>query len=70
MATVSVSKQNFSRLEVLLRVSDACALIGLRRRQVFGLLRSLKQDGAVSLVFGWSPDMAIDRRASSRAGVC
>jgi hypothetical protein len=39
MAVVSMSKQEFGRLEVLLRVqsgrlrvSDACALIGLRRR--------------------------------------
>jgi hypothetical protein len=45
-------KQEFSRLEVLLRVqsgrlrvSDACALIGLQRRQVFRLLRGLKQAG-------------------------
>ena len=43
---VSMSKQEFSRLEVLLRVqsgrlrvSDACVLIGLQRRQVFRLLR-------------------------------
>jgi hypothetical protein len=42
MTVVSMSKQEFSRLEVLLRVqsgrlrvSDACTLIGLRRRQVF-----------------------------------
>jgi winged helix-turn helix protein len=54
---VSMSKQEFSRLEVLLRVqsgrlrvSDACVLIGLQRRQVFRLLRGLKQDGATSLV--------------------
>ena len=47
-----MSKQEFSRLDVLLRVqsgrlrvSDACALIGLQRRQVFRLLRGLKQDG-------------------------
>src|SRR5271166_534469 len=57
MAAVSMSKQEFSRLEVLLRVqsgrlrvNDACALIGLRRRQVFRVLRGLKQDGAASLV--------------------
>ena len=57
MAAVSMSKQEFSRLEVLLRVqsgglrvTDACALIGLRRRQVFRLLRGLKQDGATSLL--------------------
>ena len=51
-----MSKQEFSRLEVLLRVqsgrlrvSGACVLIGLRRRQIFRLLRGLKQDGATSL---------------------
>jgi hypothetical protein len=54
---VSMSKQEFGRLEVLLRVqsgrlrvSDACMLIGLQRRQVFRLLRGLKQDGATSLL--------------------
>jgi hypothetical protein len=53
MTVLSMSKQEFSRLDVLLRVQsgrlrvgDACALIGLRRRQVFRLLRSLKQDPA------------------------
>src|SRR5207237_932534 len=52
-----MSKQEFSRLEVLLRVqsgrlrvTDACVLIGLQRRQVFRLLRGLKQDGATSLL--------------------
>jgi hypothetical protein len=57
MTMVSMSKQEFSRLEVLLRVqsgrlrvSDACTLVGLRRRQVFRLLRGLKQDGATSLL--------------------
>jgi hypothetical protein len=57
MAVLSMSKQEFSRLEVLLRiqsgrlrVEDACALIGLRRRQVFRLLHNLKQDGATSLL--------------------
>ena len=42
---LSMSKQEFSRLEVLLRVqsgglrvADACVLIGLQRRQVFRLL--------------------------------
>jgi hypothetical protein len=55
-AVLSMSKQEFSRLEVLLRVqsghlrvSDACVLIGLQRRQVFRVLRGLKQDGATSL---------------------
>jgi hypothetical protein len=49
--------QQFSRLDVLLRVqsgrlrvSDACVLIGLQRRQVFRLLRGLKQEGAASLL--------------------
>ena len=57
MAVVSMSEQEFSRLDVLLRVqsgrlrvSDACVLIGLQRRQVFRLLRGLKQDGAASLL--------------------
>jgi hypothetical protein len=57
VAVVSMSKQEFSRLDMLLRVqsghlrvSDACALIGLQRRQVFRLLRGLKQDGATSLL--------------------
>ena len=50
MAVLSMSKQEFSRLEVLLRVqsgrlrvTDACVLIGLQRRQVFRLLRGLKR---------------------------
>ena len=57
MAVVSMSKQEFTRLDVLLRVrsgrlriADACALIGLRRRQVFRLLRGLEEDGAASLL--------------------
>ena len=57
VAVLSMSKQEFGRLDVLLRVqsgrlrvSDACALIGLERRQVFRLLRGLKQDGARSLL--------------------
>ena len=57
MAVVSMSKQEFSRLEVLLRVqsgglrvADACELIGLHRRQVFRLLHGLKRDGAASLL--------------------
>jgi hypothetical protein len=54
---VSMSKREFNRLEVLvqvqsgrLRIADACELIGLRRRQIFRLLRGLKQDGAASLL--------------------
>jgi hypothetical protein len=57
VAVVSMSKQEFSRLEVLLRVqsgglrvADACGLLDLRRRQVFRLLQGLKQDGATSLL--------------------
>ena len=57
MTVLSMSKQEFTRLDVLLRVqsgrlrvADACALMGLRRRQVFRLLRNLKQDGAPSLL--------------------
>src|SRR6201986_65896 len=57
MAVLSMSKQEFNRLDVLLRVqsgrlhvADACALMGLHRRQVFHLLRGLKQDGAPSLL--------------------
>ncbi len=49
MTVLSMSKQEFSRLEVLLRVqsgrlrvADACAPMGLHRRQVFRLLRGLK----------------------------
>jgi hypothetical protein len=47
-----------SRLDVLLRVessglriNDACVLIGLQRRQVFRLLRGLKQDGPAKPAF-------------------
>jgi Winged helix-turn helix len=54
---VSMSKKEFDRLEVLLgvrsgrlRVADACALLGLKRRQVFRLLAGLKHGGAASLV--------------------
>jgi hypothetical protein len=57
VAVVSMSKLEFSRLEVLLRVqsgglriADACGLLDLRRRQVFRLLRGLKEDGATSLL--------------------
>src|SRR3954451_23839934 len=57
MTVVSMSKKEFDRLEVLLgvrsgclRVADACELLGLKRRQVFRLLASLKHGGAASLV--------------------
>jgi hypothetical protein len=52
---VSMSEQEFSRLEVLLRVqsgrlrvSDAWALIGLRRRQVFATSLLSKHRGKAS----------------------
>ena len=70
MTVVSMSKQEFSRLEVLLRVqsgrlrvSDACTLIGLRRRQVFRLLRGLapaRKDGRHTSCVR-SPRLAISR---------
>jgi hypothetical protein len=57
VAVLSMSKQQLSRLDMLLRVqsgglrvSDACVLIGLQRRQLFRLLRGLKQDGLTSLL--------------------
>ena len=57
MAVLFMSKLEFSRLDVLLRVqsgrlriADAYESIGLHRRQVFRLLRGLKQDGAPSLL--------------------
>ena len=57
MAVLSMSMQEFSRLDVLLRVqsgrlrvADACGLMGLHRRHVFRLLHGLKQDGAPSLL--------------------
>jgi hypothetical protein len=57
VAVLSMSKQEFSRLKVLLQVqtgrlcvADVCELIGLHRRRVFRLLRDLKQDGATSLL--------------------
>jgi hypothetical protein len=57
MVVLSMSKQEFARLDVLLRVqsgrlrvADACALINLGRRQLFRLLCGLKKDGAPSLL--------------------
>ncbi|MCB8881488.1 ISNCY family transposase [Acidisoma cellulosilytica] len=57
MAVVSMSDREFSRLKVLLdvqsgglRVQDAAELTGLSRRQVFRLLKSLREQGAPSLV--------------------
>jgi hypothetical protein len=49
VAVLSMGKQELSRLDVLLRVqlgglriSDACVLMGLQRRQVVRLPRGLK----------------------------
>src|SRR5258708_802935 len=57
MAVVSMSDREGERLAVLsdvrsgrLRISDACALLSLQRRQVFRLLARLQQDGATGLV--------------------
>ena len=56
MAVLSMSKQEFSRLDVLLRVqsgrlrvTDACVLIGLQRRQVFRRHRQLVASGQLNL---------------------
>jgi hypothetical protein len=57
MAVMSMSTQEFGRLEVLLgvlsgrlRIADASRLIGVCRRQVLRLLCGLRQDGAASLI--------------------
>jgi hypothetical protein len=58
VVVLSMSTQEFSRLDVLLRVqsgglrvSDAGVLIGLQRRQVFRRLRGLEQDEPASLLY-------------------
>lgn len=57
MSVVSMSDREVDRLQVLsdvrsgrIRVSDACGLLSLKRRQVFRLLARLRQDGAAGLV--------------------
>lgn len=57
MTVVSMSAKEFSRLDVLLDIEasrlsirEACALMGLRRRQVFRLLAAFREHGAASLV--------------------
>ena len=57
MTVVSMSNKEFSRLDVLtdlaagrMGVSEACGILGLRRRQMFRLLKAFRRDGAVSLV--------------------
>ena len=57
MTVVSTSDKEFSRLDVLLdleagrsTIRDAGELMGLRRRQVFRLVKAFRQRGAASLV--------------------
>lgn len=57
MAVVSMSEQEFSRLNVLLdlaagrlTVREVCAVLDLRRRQVFRLLAAFRAQGATALV--------------------
>jgi hypothetical protein len=57
MSVVSMSKREFSRLQVLLdvqsgrlRIEDAAQLIGLGRRQVFRLLEGLRASGPSGLI--------------------
>ncbi len=57
MTVVSMSNQEFSRLQVLLdvqagrlRIEDAAQLIGLRRRQIFRLLKGMRKDGPAGLI--------------------
>lgn len=52
-----MSKREFDQLETLLgvqsgrlRVADACALLGRSRRQVFRMMRGLREAGASSLL--------------------
>jgi Winged helix-turn helix len=57
MTVVTMSKQEFSRLQVLLdvqsgqlRIEDAAQLIGLGRRQIFRLLEGLRASGPSGLI--------------------
>ncbi|WP_036261773.1 ISNCY family transposase [Methylocapsa aurea] len=57
MAVVSMSDKEFSRLDVLLDVAagrmsvrEACALLGMGRRQAFRLLAGFRADGGASLI--------------------
>ena len=57
MTVISMSTQEFSRLQVLLdvqtgrlRIEDAARLIGLGRRQVFRLLKGIRKDGPAGLI--------------------
>ncbi len=55
MAVVSMSAQEFSPLQVLhdvqsgrLRIEDAAQLIGLGRRQIFRLLKGVREVGVLA----------------------
>ncbi|MBI0538384.1 helix-turn-helix domain-containing protein [Roseomonas sp. KE2513] len=57
MAVVTMGRHEFDQLEVLLGVqsgrpwvADACTLLNRSRRQVFRLLRGIREAGAASLV--------------------
>ena len=57
MTVVSMSNQEFSRLQVLLdvqsgrlRLEDGAQLIGLGRRQVFRLMKGIREFGAAGLI--------------------
>lgn len=57
MTVISMSTQEFTRLQVLLdvqtgrlRIEDAAQLIGLGRRQVFRLLKGIRKDGPAGLI--------------------
>ena len=57
MTVMSMSAKEFSRLDVLMElearrisVRDACALLRLKRRQVFRLLKDFRARGAASLI--------------------
>ena len=57
MTVVTMSKREFSRLQVLLdvqsgrlRIEDAAQLIGLGRRQVFRLLKGVRDSGPAGLI--------------------
>jgi hypothetical protein len=57
MTVISMSKKEFSRLDMLLNIeagrvtiADATRLLGLRRRQVFRILAGFREHGSASLI--------------------
>jgi hypothetical protein len=69
VAVLSMSKQEFSRLDLplrvqsgCLRISHACVLIGLRWRRVFRLLRGLKQEGPARAKGAREPTFQVSRQ--------